>query len=87
MNSRTWSSVPLEADNSGRPKQLFLAYYTLLTRQADTSYAQLPASKTTGPPVAQAGLPFRYRSFFTTVGRVTVAILMGLPVRPALRKH
>ncbi len=86
MNSRTWSSVPLEADNSGRPKQLFLAYYTLVIRRAGTGYAQLPASKSTGRPVPQPGLPLRYRSFFTAVGRVTVAVLVGLPVRPALRK-
>jgi hypothetical protein len=86
MNSRTWSSVPLEADNSGRPKQLFLAYYTLVTRQAGTGYAQLPGPTFYGRPVTQAGFPLRYRSFFTAVGRVTVAVLMGLPVRPALRK-
>jgi hypothetical protein len=86
MNSRTWSSAPLEVDNSGRPKQLFLAYYTLVTRQVGTSYAQLPASTSTGRPVAQAELPFRYRSFFTAVERVTVANLTGLPMRPALRK-
>jgi hypothetical protein len=86
MNSRMLSSVPLEADNSGRPKQLFLAYHTHVTRQADISYAQLPVAKSTDRPVAQAGLPFEYRSFFATVGRVTVAILMGLPVHPALRK-
>jgi hypothetical protein len=86
MNSRTLSSAPLEADNNGRPKQLFLAYPTLLTRQADTSYAQLAASPSTGRPVAQAGLPFGYRSFFTAVGRVMAAVLVGLPMRPALRK-
>lgn len=86
MNSRTLSSAPLGVDNSGRPKQRFVAYHKHVTHQAGTSYARLSASTSTGRPVAQAGLLFRYQSFFTTIGRVTVAILMGLPARPALRE-
>ena len=79
MNSRTLSSAPLGVDNSGRPKQRFVAYHKHVTHQAGTSYARLSASTSTGRPVAQAGLLFRYQSFFTTIRRVTVAILMGLP--------